>query len=56
MHLAYRYRPLFRMSGGVASVERYRDAVTPIRGWLLVGVYGSTAIGLVVGVMGHLHL
>ncbi len=24
--------------------------------WLLVGVYGSTAIGLVVGVMGHLHL
>ncbi len=24
--------------------------------WLLVGVYGSTAIGLVVGVMGYLHL
>ena len=24
--------------------------------WLLVGVYGSTAIGLLVGVMGHLHL
>ncbi len=24
--------------------------------WLLVGVYGSTAIGLVVGAMGHLHL
>ena len=24
--------------------------------WLLVGVYGSTAIGLVVGVMGYLHI
>ena len=24
--------------------------------WLLVGVYGSTAIGLIVGAMGHLHL
>lgn len=24
--------------------------------WLLVGVYGSTAIGLVVGAMGYLHL
>lgn len=24
--------------------------------WLLVGVYGSTALGLVVGVMGYLHL
>ncbi|HJQ04429.1 MAG TPA: UPF0182 family protein, partial [Nocardioides sp.] len=35
--LAYRMRPLFRM-GGDASVERYRDAVTPIRGWLLAGV------------------
>ena len=32
MYLAFRYRPLFRMSGGDASVERYRDAVTPIRG------------------------
>ncbi|GAB2987528.1 UPF0182 family membrane protein [Nocardioides montaniterrae] len=35
--LAYRFRPLFRM-GGDASVERYRDAVTPIRGWLLLAV------------------
>lgn len=24
--------------------------------WLLVGVYGSTALGLVIGVMGYLHL
>ncbi|THV18290.1 UPF0182 family protein [Nocardioides caeni] len=52
MHLAYRFRPLFRMSGGDASVERYRDAVTPIRGWLLaavalvVGAFaGTSAIG-----------
>lgn len=44
MHLAYRFRPLFRMAGGDASVERYRDAVTPIRGWLLA------AISLVIGV------
>ncbi|MCL2540976.1 MAG: UPF0182 family protein [Nocardioidaceae bacterium] len=37
MYLAYRLRPLFGM-GGDASVERYRDAVTPIRRWLLAGV------------------
>ena len=38
MYLAFRFRPLFRMAAGDASVERYRDAVTPIRGWLLAGV------------------
>jgi uncharacterized membrane protein (UPF0182 family) len=36
-YLAYRLRPMFRL-GGDASIERYRDAVTPIRGWLLAGV------------------
>ena len=48
MHLAYRFRPIFRMPGsGDASVERYRDAVTPIRGWLLAGV--SIAVGIFAG-------
>ncbi|WP_370287708.1 UPF0182 family protein [Nocardioides sp.] len=47
MYLAFRYRPLFRMSGGDASVERYRDAVTPIRTWLLVAV--SAVVGLFAG-------
>ncbi|KRA37968.1 MULTISPECIES: UPF0182 family membrane protein [unclassified Nocardioides] len=47
MHLAYRFRPLFRMSGGDASVERYRDAVTPIRGWLLAGV--ALVVGIFAG-------
>ncbi|WP_435770870.1 UPF0182 family membrane protein [Nocardioides sp. SYSU DS0651] len=52
MHLAYRFRPLFRMAGGDGSVDRYRDAVTPIRSWLLggvalvVGIFaGTSAIG-----------
>ena len=48
MHLAYRFRPMFRMSApGDASVERYRAAVTPIRGWLLAGV--ATVVGLFAG-------
>src|SRR4051794_16417410 len=37
IHLAYRFRPLFRMPGGDGSVDRYRDAITPIRTWLLIG-------------------
>lgn len=52
MHLAYRYRPLFRAAVGDGSVDRYRDAVTPIRGWLLggvaliVGIFaGTSAVG-----------
>ena len=52
MYLAYRFRPLFRMPGGDGSVDRYRDAVTPIRTWLLAGVAivvgifaGTSAIG-----------
>ncbi|GAB4011857.1 UPF0182 family membrane protein [Nocardioides ultimimeridianus] len=47
--LAYRMRPLFRM-GGDASVERYRDAVTPIRGWLLAGV--CVVVGAFAGTSG----
>ncbi|WP_082606190.1 UPF0182 family protein [Nocardioides sp. Root190] len=52
MHLAHRFRPMFRMAPADASVERYREAVTPIRGWLLAGVAlvvgifaGTSAIG-----------
>ncbi|WP_084255603.1 UPF0182 family membrane protein [Nocardioides sp. J54] len=47
MHLAFRFRPLFRMSPSDASVERYRDAVTPIRGWLLGGV--AVVVGIFAG-------
>lgn len=43
MYLAFRFRPLFLMAGP-DGVDRYRDAVTPIRGWLLAGV------GVVVGI------
>ena len=39
MYLAYRFRPLFRPnSPEQTGLDRYRDAVTPIRTWLLVGV------------------
>ncbi|MEV5000910.1 UPF0182 family protein [Nocardioides sp. LML1-1-1.1] len=47
MHLAYRFRPLFRMAPSDASVDRYRDAVTPIRGWLLAGV--ALVVGIFAG-------
>ena len=47
MYLAYRFRPLFRIPGGDGSVDRYRDAVTPIRTWLLVGV--ATVVGVFAG-------
>ncbi len=43
MYVAFRYRPMFVMAGP-DGVDRYRDAVTPIRGWLLAGV------GVVVGI------
>ncbi len=44
MYLAYRFRPLFRMPTGDSSISRYRDAVTPIRTWLLLGVAGVIGI------------
>ena len=47
MHLAHRFRPLFRMAPTDASVDRYREAVTPIRGWLLAGV--AIVIGIFAG-------
>ncbi|MFC6287450.1 UPF0182 family protein [Nocardioides sp. GCM10027113] len=48
MWLAYRFRPLFRPSSPEQTgLDRYRDAVTPIRTWLLVGV--SVLLGLFAG-------
>ncbi len=48
MYLAYRLRPLFRPnSPEQTGLDRYRDAVTPVRTWLLVGV--SLVVGLFAG-------
>jgi len=49
--VAYRYRPLFRPSSPEQSnLDRYRDAVTPIRTWLVVGV--SLVVGAFAGASG----
>ncbi|MET1060598.1 MAG: UPF0182 family protein, partial [Nocardioides sp.] len=46
--LAYRFRPIFRPSSPEqVSLDRYREAVTPIRTLLLVGV--SIVVGLFAG-------
>src|SRR6478735_9817610 len=53
MYLAFRFRPFFRPSSPEQTgLDRYRDAVTPIRTWLLIGTSvvlgafaGSSAIG-----------
>jgi uncharacterized protein len=53
IYLAYRFRPFFRPNSPEQSgLDRYRDAVTPIRTWLLIGIpailgafAGSSAIG-----------
>ena len=53
MYLAYRFRPFFRPSSPEQTgLDRYRDAVTPIRTWLVVGISlvlgafaGSSAVG-----------
>ncbi len=46
--LAYRFRPIFRPSSPEqVSLDRYREAVTPIRVLLLIGV--SVVIGLFAG-------
>lgn len=51
MWLAYRYRPAFRIPGSDQSgLERYREAVTPIRTWLLVGV--ALVMGVFAGTSG----
>jgi len=48
MYLAYRLRPLFRPnSPEQTGLDRYRDAVTPIRTWLLIGV--SVVVGIFAG-------
>ncbi len=49
--MAYRYRPLFRpQSPEQTNLDRYRDAVTPIRTWLFIGV--SLVIGVFAGASG----
>ncbi|CAI9406658.1 UPF0182 family membrane protein [Nocardioides sp. T2.26MG-1] len=53
IYLAYRFRPFFRPSSPEQNgLDRYREAVNPIRTWLLLGVAlvlglfaGSSAIG-----------
>ncbi|MEP9361661.1 UPF0182 family protein [Nocardioides sp. CN2-186] len=53
IYLAYRFRPFFRPNSPEQNgLDRYRDAITPIRTWLLIGVSvamgafaGSSAIG-----------
>ena len=53
VYLAFRFRPFFRPnSPEQTGLDRYRDAITPIRTWLLIGVSvamgafaGSSAIG-----------
>ena len=48
MYLAYRLRPMFRPnSPEQTGLDRYRDAVDPIRTWLLVGV--AVLLGLFAG-------
>ncbi|MDP2774796.1 MAG: UPF0182 family protein [Nocardioides sp.] len=49
--LAYRFRPLFRPSSPEqGGLDRYRDAVTPIRTWLVIGV--ALLLGLFAGTSG----
>ncbi|MDN4163567.1 UPF0182 family membrane protein [Nocardioides abyssi] len=51
MWLAYRYRPTFRVPGAdQAGLERYREAVTPIRTWLLAAV--ALVLGVFAGTSG----
>ncbi|WP_110182654.1 UPF0182 family protein [Nocardioides solisilvae] len=48
MYLAHRFRPVFRPSSlEQDSLDRYRQAVDPVKGWLLLGV--SVVIGLFAG-------
>jgi len=51
--LAYRSRPFFHPADDHGSLDRYRDAVTPIRTWLLVGI--TALIGIFGGVSGAGH-
>ncbi|MET8523520.1 UPF0182 family protein [Nocardioides sp. NBC_00163] len=42
--LAYRTRPYFHPADDIGGLDRYRDAIAPIRTWLLVGVAGVSGI------------
>jgi uncharacterized membrane protein (UPF0182 family) len=48
MVVAFRGRPFFSVAEEHSSLSRYRDAVTPIRTWLLVGI--SVVCGIFAGV------
>jgi uncharacterized membrane protein (UPF0182 family) len=49
--VAFRFRPMFRPSSPEQTgLDRYRDAVTPIRTWLLVGV--AAVLGVFAGTSG----
>ncbi|WP_244929431.1 UPF0182 family protein [Nocardioides sp. W7] len=51
MYVAYRTRPLFHPnSPEQTGLDRYREAVTPIRTWLLVGI--SVVLGVFAGTSG----
>ncbi|WP_134764495.1 UPF0182 family protein [Nocardioides sp. 1609] len=52
--LAYRFRPLFRpTSREQSNLDRYRDVVTPIRTWLVVGI--AVVVGAFAGASGMSH-
>ena len=54
LYLAYRFRPLFRPSSQEqTNLDRYRDVVTPIRTWLLVGA--ALVVGAFAGTSGMGH-
>ena len=54
IYLAYRFRPLFRpTSREQSSLDRYRDVVTPIRTWLVVGI--AVVVGAFAGTSGMSH-
>ena len=54
IYLAYRFRPLFRpTSREQSSLDRYRDVVTPIRTWLVVGI--AVVVGAFAGTSGLSH-
>ncbi|WP_370246831.1 UPF0182 family protein [Nocardioides sp.] len=54
IYLAYRFRPLFRPNSREQNnLDRYRDAVTPIRVWLVVAV--AAVIGAFAGASGVGH-
>ena len=54
IYLAYRFRPLFRPSSREqTNLDRYRDVVTPIRTWLVIGI--GVVVGAFAGASGMSH-